>query len=279
MSNEQAEKIKAMKPRAWALPIADMAGGGDYVRSVPADFNYPNGDPMPWEPLFDMATVLAALSSPQGASEPAGRPGIRDLAAHLRGECQDAADCGDGRLNTTRVLEIVDMYDTLGGSTPCRFCGKNVYVESPCQSESQAERCDAAAPPHGAEPAPLLREGWQPVPLIATAEMVEAARTALHNVDLSKMTPIARAHKKAHARWVAMLAAAPRSDVSETFTDVESLIAALRAPSPETIPGSLANAMREWSGAEPSQSVLAREIQDWIDASGVKTPADAGTQE
>lgn len=50
-----------LKPRAWALPILQIHGGGDYLRSVPADMAYPNGDPMPWEPLYDKATLKAAV--------------------------------------------------------------------------------------------------------------------------------------------------------------------------------------------------------------------------
>ena len=34
------------------------------------------------------------------------------------------------------------------------------------------------------------------------------------------------------------------------------------------VPASLITALRNWSGAEPSQSVLAREVDAWLSASG-----------
>jgi hypothetical protein len=50
----------SVRPRAWALAAA--GGDYDYLRSVPSLPN--NGDPpMNWEPLYDQATLDAAVAA------------------------------------------------------------------------------------------------------------------------------------------------------------------------------------------------------------------------
>ncbi|PTT75335.1 hypothetical protein DBR42_29135 [Pelomonas sp. HMWF004] len=69
------------------------------------------------------------------------------LAKALREACDDARTYGNGFINTTRVMEIVEQHVELG--TPCEFCGKEVMgadAGPPCMSQSQASRCDAMKP-------------------------------------------------------------------------------------------------------------------------------------
>jgi hypothetical protein len=51
----------APRPRAWALPISPLFGGGDYLRSAPSLVN--DGSPFKWEPLYDQATLDAAVAA------------------------------------------------------------------------------------------------------------------------------------------------------------------------------------------------------------------------
>lgn len=47
-----------VRPRAWALPIPAMAGGGDLLRAKPT-----TDRPEAWEPLYDQAALDAAVAA------------------------------------------------------------------------------------------------------------------------------------------------------------------------------------------------------------------------
>lgn len=52
---------REVRPRAWALPIAERFGGGDYLRTLrPTTAN--EGSDLPWEPLYDKAALDAAVA-------------------------------------------------------------------------------------------------------------------------------------------------------------------------------------------------------------------------
>lgn len=70
------------------------------------------------------------------------------LAKALRDACNDERQYGDGFINTTRVMEIVEQHVELG--TPCEFCGKELMnpeeSSPPCMTRSQASRCAEMKP-------------------------------------------------------------------------------------------------------------------------------------
>jgi len=82
--------------------------------------------------------------------------GLRESLSDERGsltlkfvEIADAIDDGDGFLNVTRVLEIVNRYHSADSSSRCDWCNRKILgadAGPACTTRAEATRCDALPP-------------------------------------------------------------------------------------------------------------------------------------
>lgn len=164
--------------------------------------------------------------SPEFPSEPSSD----QLAQALRDECEDAVQSGDGRLNTARILEIIDR--TPGG---CGACPRNpanyaaalaAQVEAPkgerealLRDEAEALGCrlpDADDPDDYCVTLALATpqkdeapEGWVLVPKVPTQHMLHEGTHAPISELVEPPMPQAASVTVARAVYAKMLAAAP----------------------------------------------------------------------